>query len=88
MSIEENKAIVRRFFDCFRTRSLDDWDEICAADIVTHQSPSPDIVGLKARKAADSVTLAAFPDFSLTIEDVIAEGDKVEEMEVTIVEEL
>ena len=77
MSVQENEAIVRRFFKCYGTHALDDWDEFCATDLVTHQSTHPDNVGLESRKQGDLANLAAFPDLTITIKDLIARDDKV-----------
>jgi predicted ester cyclase len=77
MSLEENKAIVRRFFEGFNEAAFDTWDDICAADMVTHQSPGRDNIGLESRKQIDSANRVSFPDLNLAVQDVIAEGDKV-----------
>lgn len=77
MSAEENKAIVRRFFESFNARTFDDWDEICVPSMVTHQGDNPDCVDLEHRKQADAANIAAFPDMDLAIQDMIAADDKV-----------
>jgi predicted ester cyclase len=77
MSLEENKAIVRRFFEGHNAATFDVWDDICAADIVTHQSSGPDSVGLENRKRIESANRVTFPDLNLAVKDIIAEGDKV-----------
>ena len=78
MSAEENKAILRRWFEeLWDRRNLDAIDEIVADNFVFHNAPPgipPDREGVR-----QLVTMmqAAFPDVRITVEDQIGEGDKV-----------
>ncbi len=83
MSVEQNKAIIRRFIEeLWNNRNLDIADEIFAADCITHQlrsgaeldaAPrSPDIV-----KRHVTEWLVGFWDLRFTIEQMIAEADQV-----------
>jgi C-1 hydroxylase len=72
MSLEEHKAIVRRWIEAYNKRNLD-FDEFIAPDYVDHTN-KVDREGLKQLFA---MGLKAFPDWHETIEDIIAEGDKV-----------
>ena len=72
MSLEENKSIVRRWIEAYNRRELD-FDSFIAPDYVDH-SNKVDREGLKQLFNAG---LTAFPDWHETIEDIIAEGDKV-----------
>jgi len=76
---EENKAIVRQQEEeLFTQGNLDAADELYAPDYVGHDPSNPeDIRGLEAAKQAASDYRKAFPDLRVTVEDVIAEGDKV-----------
>ena len=78
MSTEENKAIVRRDWEeTWNKGNLDTVDEIFATTYVGHfLSPEfpPDLEGYK--QFINSYR-TAFPDIHITIEDEIAEGDKV-----------
>jgi steroid delta-isomerase-like uncharacterized protein len=76
---EENKAIVRRQEEeLFTQGNLGAADELYAPDYVGHDPSNPeDIRGLEAAKQAASDYRKAFPDLRVTVEDVIAEGDKV-----------
>lgn len=75
LDIEANKAIVRRYFDMFNSGHLEQLHEILAQDYgdrLEGQSAGIDVIrsyleGLKA----------SFPDFTWTIEQIIAEGDRV-----------
>ena len=77
MSMEENKAVVRRFYDALDKGNLTAVDELLAPDYVWHRPTGPDIAGRDGVKQYFGAILAAVPDFSCTIEDLFAEGDKV-----------
>jgi predicted ester cyclase len=79
MSTEENKALMRRIpQEVFNRGALDVVDEVMVADFVEHVPAMPGfptgIAGIKAHAAA---MREAFPDFQYTVEDEIAEGDRV-----------
>jgi steroid delta-isomerase-like uncharacterized protein len=76
MSVEENKAIVRRYFEAFFNQgNLAVADEIIAEG---YQSTLPGVgTGLEGQKQLYQMFHAGFPDLRFTIEDLIAEGDKV-----------
>jgi len=73
MLLEENKAIVRRFIEAYNKRNLDLFDDLLAPDYFDHTSK----VGVEGLKQLMNMAFKAFPDFHETIEDIIAEGDKV-----------
>ena len=73
-SSEENKAIVRRFVEAYNKRNLDLFDDLVAADYVDHIHQ---LHGLESLKQLFRLGFNAFPDWHETIEDIIAEGDKV-----------
>jgi steroid delta-isomerase-like uncharacterized protein len=77
MSTEENKAIMRRIFEVFNTGNLALAEEVLAADIVDHQAPPGIEPGLAGFKQLVTMFRSAFPDIQMTIEDIMAEGDKV-----------
>ena len=79
MSIEQNKAIVRRFYDDVFTRGkIDVMDEIFASDCVCYLPGGEAIRGLDGLKdIISAVWRGAFPDVQFNLEDVIGEGDKV-----------
>ena len=77
MSTEENTARLRRAWDEVYDRGrLDSLDELVLDDVISH-GPDGDVRGVEELKRYLATYLAAFPDTSVTIEDVIAEGDKV-----------
>jgi predicted ester cyclase len=73
MSLEENKAIVRRFVESYNTGNLDLLDDIVAPDYVDHAHQ----LNLESLKQIINMALNAFHDYHETIEDIIAEGDQV-----------
>ena len=78
MSAEQNKAILRRFFEeIFNNGDLSVADEIVAADYVNHNPAPGETPGLEGLKEFVTNLRTAFPDVSFTIDDEVAEGDKV-----------
>ena len=71
---EENKALARRAWEAVDNPDL--IDEIYASDVVWHE-PDRDVHGTVEAKQFVSLYKTAFPDLNITVEDVIAEGDKV-----------
>jgi steroid delta-isomerase-like uncharacterized protein len=75
---EENKALVRRWFTELDKGNDHIVDELVAIDYIDHNPPLPDMApGREGVKQANALLRAAFPDARHTIEDQIAEGDKV-----------
>jgi len=74
MSLEENKAIVRSLFEAFNKHNLALLDELIAPDYVDHPRQ---LRGLESYKQHLSMFFKSFPDSHETIEDIIAEGDRV-----------
>jgi len=77
MSIEENKTIVRRYQAAYNSNNLDDLDELVAANLITHSLMPGMPPSLEGGKQIHRLTVAAIPDLQTTIEDLLAEGDKV-----------
>ena len=79
MSIDENKALVPRFFDEINKLNVAALDELVAPDYVDHNPPPfPGLApGLQGGKQAFLMAQQAFSDVHHTIEDQIAHGDKV-----------
>jgi len=74
MSLEENKTIVRRMFEAFNKQDLALLDDLIALDYVDHPRQ---FQGLEEYKQYLTIFYKSFPDSHETIEDIIAEGDKV-----------
>lgn len=79
MSTEENKALIRRFYDQVWNRgNVDVADEIFAEDYVRHDlrpgNPNP---GPEGQKKIARDFRAAFPDLQMSVDLMIAEDDMV-----------
>ncbi len=78
MSTEENKAIVRRWYEEFGNRAnLDVLDELYAPGWVGHFPQSGELRGAEGHKPLGRLFATAFPDGRYVLEDVLAEGDRV-----------
>ncbi len=75
---EQNKALVRRYYDQLWNKwDLGVADEIIASDIAFRGSLAMTVEGRDGFRRYVNIVRAAFPDFHNTLEDLIAEGDKV-----------
>src|SRR3712207_4779754 len=75
---EENKALARRWVDIFNQGNLDLVEEIYAPNFVGHDPTMPeDVRGVEGRREFYGMYQSAFPDTQITIEDQLAEGDRV-----------
>ena len=79
MSIEHNKAVTRRIpLEMYTQGNLAVADEVFATNYVEHHPLPPSFPsGREAVKRFVTGIRTAFPDLSYTIDDVIAEGDRV-----------
>jgi steroid delta-isomerase-like uncharacterized protein len=79
MSTEQNKALVRQMVEeMFNRGNISRADEFLSPDFVEHEELPPGIPqGREGVKQLTAMMRNAFPDFKATIEDIIAEGDKV-----------
>ncbi|HWI45710.1 MAG TPA: ester cyclase [Rubrobacter sp.] len=78
MSADENKALVRRFVDEVQSRgNIDALDEICSPEFVNHSAPPGVPSNCEGVKQLTAMFRQAFPDSYFTVEDMMAEGDKV-----------
>jgi predicted ester cyclase len=78
MSAEQNKALVRRFFEARVKTDLDALDKMLAPDFVSHHRRLPDQQpGREGYKWAIAQLSATFSDRRFIVEEQVAEGDKV-----------
>jgi steroid delta-isomerase-like uncharacterized protein len=78
MSVEESKAIVRQFWGVWGEGNIGLVDELLAPDYVNHSPATPDLpTGPDGVKGVVAMFRSGMPDLKVTIEDMIAEGDKV-----------
>src|SRR5215210_7727337 len=75
---QENKALVRRFNEeVYNRRNLDAADEFLAPDFVDYDALPGEDAGIEGYKLAIANEQAASSDLHFSIEEMIAEGDKV-----------
>jgi steroid delta-isomerase-like uncharacterized protein len=82
MSVEDNKALIRRFVDrVFNQNDLSALEEFLADDYVLHDSWDTNsgrvVRGAEGFREMTKACHAAFSGQKITIEDMFAEGDKV-----------
>lgn len=78
--MQDNEQFVRQFFEQVWNRKNDAAiDRMLASDCVAYGLPDPDAVlrGRAAFRAVHRSFCGAFPDLHITVEDVIAAGDRV-----------
>jgi predicted ester cyclase len=76
VSIEQNKALIRRIIEAVNRDDLALVDDLFAADYVDHSRPDQP-PGPAGPKQFFALARAAFPDLTATIDELIAEGDTV-----------
>jgi predicted ester cyclase len=75
MSTEENRAILHLFFEeVFNQKNPAALEKYFAPDMVENNLPPE---GIEAHQQFLSMYFNAFPDLTVTVEDIVAEGDKV-----------
>lgn len=78
MSVMQNKEIVRTYAEeVFDKGNLETIDRLVAPDFVNHDAMSGQASGPAGERQRAIMFRNAFPDLQVTIEDMIAEGDKV-----------
>ena len=75
--LEENKALVRRGLELMEKRDWTNFTKLHTLDYISHSTFSPEPQTLEDTIKSFCDVVEAFPDCSATIEDIIAEGDKV-----------
>jgi predicted ester cyclase len=80
VSTKDLKALGRHLFEEWskgKAAAMVAMDEMCAPNIVLHNASGMDIPNLNALKQFVGALCDAFPDLHFTIDDIVAEGDKV-----------
>jgi SnoaL-like domain len=73
---EKNDALAQRSWELAIQHDPDVLEGVYAPSSVWHE-PDQDVQGVEEAKQYNSTRLSAFPNLSVTIGEVIAEGDKV-----------
>jgi steroid delta-isomerase-like uncharacterized protein len=78
MSLEANKEVIRAYVETiFNQRQVERADELVAPDYLDHTALPGQAPGLEGAKQKWAMYLAGLPDLRVTIEELVAEGDKV-----------
>jgi predicted ester cyclase len=77
MSVEENKALIRKFEDLINARDLDTALTLFSPDYDDHVPSIGLPSGIEGVRAFFTMQFTAFPEGRITTRDTIAEGDKV-----------
>ena len=76
MSAEENEAIVRHVFEGVNEKNLAFIEEVMAPNFLSHALPPGMPPTRESHKQALNMLFTAFPDYHVTIEDIITNADK------------
>jgi len=78
VSTEQNKSLVKRFLDeVYNKGNYDVAYELVAPDYVSHNELNVEVLGPEGIKRTAQLQRRAFPDLLTSIDDLIAEDDKV-----------
>lgn len=77
MSTEEKKALIQRTIDLINERNFAGIDQMYASSYVRHDPNTPQVRNREAYKQYVMVLCNIFPDLHFTIEDLLADGEKV-----------
>jgi steroid delta-isomerase-like uncharacterized protein len=72
---KENKEIIRQMYDFINKGKWESYHELLSPDFVVHGSGSE--MSFDQNKQLDAEIQTAFPDFRVTLQNMISEGDKV-----------
>jgi steroid delta-isomerase-like uncharacterized protein len=76
MSIDSNKALIRQHYETFNAGDLDGFAATIAEDSVNHAA-IPQAQGRHGARSIATKLRRSFPDMRMTVDDTIAEGDRV-----------
>jgi len=77
MSLERNKAVIRAFVDAINQRDWERLDELVSPGFVRHSRAATPVSSLDELKGYLRSEFETFPDAVETVEDLVAEGDRV-----------
>lgn len=77
MVSEENKAVMRRLYERINNGDVDIIDEVYAPDAIYHGTGMMANADRETFRQFVKTVLEAFPDSNFTIDDLLADGDKV-----------
>ncbi len=77
MSIKENKRIAQALTEALHGGDVTELYELLSPEFVSHFPGTPQPMNREQYIQFNNAVMAAFPDFRQTVEDAVAEGDKV-----------
>jgi steroid delta-isomerase-like uncharacterized protein len=77
MTVDPKSVVTRLVEDMFNRHDLDVADRYVAVDCIDSSGFPGQPEGLVGMKARWAMLFEAFPDFEITVDDLVAEGDKV-----------
>ncbi|MEK5643183.1 hypothetical protein BK138_02280 [Paenibacillus rhizosphaerae] len=75
MNIDVNKALVKRYLKMWNTGDVTIADEVLSPTWMDHAHP--EVIGTKSVKQAVLKVREVYPEFRITIESILSEGDLV-----------
>ncbi len=76
-SVSSNKALIQQFYDLFNARQWDSLSDVFSSDVVNHDPAPHEAAGLDGYTQTLEAITAAFPDMSITVENLVVEGSNV-----------
>ncbi|AJC24970.1 MULTISPECIES: ester cyclase [Bacillus] len=77
MSVENNKELVRRYFETIEQEKYDALKDFCHKDFVFYPQVDTPYPGVEGLIESEKKNFDAFPDFKMPIKAMAAEGDLV-----------
>lgn len=77
MTIEDNKALVRRFYDAIEREDYEEVAKLCHKDFVFYTQVDTPHQGAEGFIASEKKNFDAFKGFKMPIVRMVAEGDQV-----------
>jgi predicted ester cyclase len=77
MSTEDNKAVIHRIVDGLNQKEVAVLDELYTPDFVSHDPANPQVRSREDFKQWFTGLSKAFPDLHFSLEDMLAEEDRV-----------
>jgi predicted ester cyclase len=75
MSVEENKELMCKFFNGLNKGDSTIWDRLCAPGYIFHHNTGDYTIEQSKQHIAEM--MATMPDSNASIDDMIAEGDRI-----------
>lgn len=74
---EQNKQVVRAFYDAINQRRFEDLPQFCHPDFVFYNQVDTPYPGVEGLLASEHKNFAAYDDWQMPLVEIFSEGDKV-----------